>query len=270
MTNMPNIANMDEGSATDLEAAQSLFAAALLDISNTHSALSLFSSEAAQREERLAFYRGNLNAIWSQALANAYPVLQQLVGADFFEQMARAYGIAFPSACGDLNYFGADLPRFLSSSSMTAAYPYFSDVAALEWQVHRAYYAADADVLSLGSLLAGAGEALQSARLDLHPATQLHQSACASVDVWLAHQPGSALSLPMDLNNKNFALVTRNEWQVQVHALDHAAYLALQALAQGNTIELALELAMEQDAQFDIATQLNLWFSASAFSAYSV
>lgn len=254
----------------DLENSQSVFAGALLDIANTQAALPLFSTELSLREGRLAFYRGNLHAIWNQALANAYPVLQQLVGRESFEQMACAYGLAFPSVCGDLNYFGVDLPRFLSTASMSAAYPYFSDVAALEWQVHRAYYAADADMLTLTSFVAGAGQALQSARLSLHPATQLHQAASASADVWLAHQPDQTKGFPADLNICNFALISRREWHVQVHTLDRAAYLALQALAQGRSIEVALELAMAEEAQFDIAAQLHLWFSAGAFSAYFV
>ncbi|MFZ6749461.1 putative DNA-binding domain-containing protein [Undibacterium sp. Ren11W] len=261
---------MTKHDMSDLENSQLVFAGALLDVANTQAALPLFSTELSLREGRLAFYRGNLYAIWNQALANAYPVLQQLVGLEFFEQMAHAYGFAFPSDCGDLNYFGADLSRFLRSASMTSDYPYFADVAALEWQVHRAYYAADADMLSLAGLLSAAGEDLQSATLRLHPATQLHQSATASAEVWLAHQSEQEQGLPADLNVNNFALITRKEWQVQVHALDCAAYLALQALAQGKTVEAALEVAMEQDAQFDIATQLNLWFSAGAFSAYSV
>jgi hypothetical protein len=268
------MADIAESAGPDLEKTQSLFAGALLDAGNAHLAFPLFSTELAQREARLAFYRGNLNAIWSQALANAYPVLQQLVGLEFFEQMARAYGLAFPSVCGDLNYFGADLPYFLSTADMTAAYPYFADVAALEWQVHRAYYAADADMLSLADFLASAGQAVQSATLILHPATQLHQSATASAGVWLAHQPAHEpdlmLAFPGDINTGSFALVTRHGWQVRVHALDRAAYLALQALAQGVTLEAALELGLAEDPQFDISTQLNLWFSVGVFSAFSV
>lgn len=249
--------------------AERLFADALLDLDCVPQALALFAGQdpaSTQLEARLAFYRGNLSAIWTQALAGAYPVLQQLVGTDFFVQMARAYGRAFPSQSGDLHYFGADLPAFLAQASMTAAYPYFADVAALEWQVHRAYYAADADLLSLPLLLASAGQNLQQVRLNFHPAAQLHESPWASVAVWQAHQGNPAQALSVSIDARSYGLITRKEWQVSVQPLTRAAYLALQALQQGAALEQALELALDADADFDIAGQLNLWFLAGAFS----
>jgi hypothetical protein len=267
---------MSKASQPDLQQAQALFAAAMLDVASVAPSLPLFSAAMDRRESGISLYRGNLSAIWSQSLANAYPVLYQLVGAEFFEQMARAYGQAHPSQSGDLNKFGRDLPGFLAES-MSAAYPYFADVAVLEWQVHRAYYAADATILTLTELLAQvaqSGRDVQSVRLKMHSASQLHQSAYASVAIWRAHQVNLAEpqleALPVDLSMANYGLISRREWQVNVTELDQAGFLALRALSKGHTLEAALELAMQQDPQFDIAAQLTIWFSAGAFSAFSL
>lgn len=265
---------MSKASPPDLQQTQALFAAAMLDIASVAPSLPLFSAAMDRRESGIGLYRGNLSAIWSQSLANAYPVLQQLVGAEFFEQMARAYGQTYPSQSGDLNDLGRDLPGFLAES-MSAAYPYFADVAALEWQVHSAYYAADATILTLAELLAQvaqSGHDVQSVCLKMHSASQLHQSGYASVVILQAHQSNQAepqfKALPADLGVANFGLISRREWQVTVTALDQAGFLALRALSEGCTLGAALELAMQQDPQFDIAAQLTIWFSAGAFSAF--
>ncbi len=268
----------------DLERTQALFAKALLTPDFVLPTLPLLFRQTGQAEHqtaaRLAFYRGNLTAIWSQALGNAYPVLQQLSGTDFFVQMARAYGVAHPSSSGDLNDLGAALAGFLAASEQIAGYPYFVDVAALEWQVHRAYYAADATTLQLPVFLAQAGDFLSEAGLTLQAATQLHESPYATVAIWRAHQSGALkpgahkperlCPLPENVNVPNFGLVTRQDWQVAVTPLSRAAYLALRSLEQGNTLGQALECAIEEDAHFDVASALTLWFSAGAFSNYTL
>ena len=254
--------------ALSLETIQQRFADVLLDVDLVDQALPLFAAPSSALEGRLAFYRGNLTSIWYGALANAYPVLLQLVGVDFFEQMARAYGHAFPSQLGDLNYFGGDLSKFLADAPIAADYPYFADVAALEWKVHRAYYAADASVLTLPSLISAAGTNVQNVRLHWHPAAQLHESNNASVSVWLAHQNTDDASASFNLTDSNYGVVTRSEWQVSVHPLSQAAFHALYELSEQKTLGKALEIALASDAQFDIASALNAWFLAGIFSSY--
>ena len=249
---------------------QKRFASALLDVDLAAQILPLFSVPASPLQARLAFYRGNQTAIWTSALASTFPVLLKLVGIDFFEQMARAYGLNSPSQSGDLNHFGADLATFLAHSQVNNDYPYFADVAALEWHVHRAYYAADADVLSLASLISGAAEKLSNVRLILHPATQLFETPTASVSVWLSHQSDHEQNNPFNLSERNYALIARDAWQVKVVALSEADFFALQTLKQGKNLGIALEMAMNINPNFDVAVALSTWFSIGAFSNYKI
>ena len=249
-----------------LASIQQRFSEALLNVDMVQQALPLFVTSDSSLEARLAFYRGNQTSSWTGALSGAYPVLQQLVGAEFFEQMARDYGRIFPSRCGDLNHFGTDFPKYLAGLSMIGDYPYFVDVAALEWKVHQSYYAADADILTLPTLLADVGESVQDARLKLHPATQLHASKNACVPVWLAHQSGYDEKEQVELSLASYALITRSEWQVSVTPIAEVAFYALQALVQQKSLGEALEVALAADADFDIAGALATWFSAGAFS----
>ena len=249
---------------------QKCFADALLNVDLTEQTLAVFAASTSPLEARLAFYRGNQTSIWTGALASAYPVLLELVGTEFFEQMARAYGHAFPSQLGDLNQFGADLAAFLADAPVNKDYPYFVDVAKLEWRVHRAYYAEDAEILTLPSLITGAAEKLNDARLIWHPTAQLLESPSASVSVWLSHQDENHENAQFDLSERNYGLITRHLWQVSVLALSEADFCVLQALTQGKNLGAALELALDSDVDFDVAGALNIWFSAGAFSSYEI
>jgi hypothetical protein len=260
---------------TALADMQQRFANALLSFNAIDEAIPLLKvkavgtsqlTEAELAQNRLAFYRGNLTAIWKQTLSNAYPVLLQLVGEEFFEQLARAYGRAHPSQSGNLNFFGADFSQFVANNEHCADYPYFSDVIALEWLVHQAYYAQDVEVMSLVEVLAQVGEKFAETKLQWNPTAHLFQSPWNAVSIWLAHQTGADEAMEINLEQLSFGVVTRPDWHVQLMPLTQAEFIALQALAQSASVGTALEMAVEADVDFNISEQLNKWFNAGLFS----
>ncbi|MFZ6845972.1 putative DNA-binding domain-containing protein [Undibacterium sp. RuTC16W] len=229
--------------------------------------LNMFGGKPAQITSRLATYRGNLTAIWSQALKNVYPVLYQLVGEEFFGQMAREYGRRHPSTSGDLNEFGVSLATFLEDEELgvSADYPYFPDVARLEWLVHQAYYAEDKSTLHLSALISRFGAEFADASLELHPSCKLIVSDWASADIWLAHQNIGSGVFPSEIQHKNHILIHRQNWTPAVHVIDAASYAALRALSQGINLGQSLEVAVECDAGFLITERLQQWFQWELF-----
>jgi hypothetical protein len=252
----------------DLSAIQSQFAQALLDSKYSQPALESFSTEASLREGRLAFYRGNLSAIWQQTLTNSYPVILRLVGEDFFAGLACEYGLSCPSQSGDLNQFGAGFSGFLNETDRVGAYPYFSGVAALEWSLHRAYYAEDAPNLTLTDFLTGAAEKAQEMCLIFHPATALHSSRFNSVAVWQAHQTAEVQELSAGIAQHSYALIVRNDWHGQVIPLSEASFIALSALRSGASLGDALEAALAKNVNFDIPNELQTWFANGSFTSF--
>lgn len=247
---------------------QQKFVSALLIPDETETIAGYFSSPEAK--DRFSYYRGNLTAIWNSALKNAYPVLFQLVGAEFFEQMAKTYGRAYPSQSGDLNELGGQLPQFLIDSGITKDYPYFYDLAVLEWQLHKAYYAADDPILTLPSFVSAMeqkGLALSEAGLSMHAAVSLHQSDWATVDIWTVHQGSDTPSFDGSLKKACFGVVTRPDWLVSFTALEEPAYIALRALQDGRSLGDALETVLQHDPDFSIGSHLSQWFTLGIFSS---
>ncbi|GAB3463604.1 hypothetical protein GCM10027321_26450 [Massilia terrae] len=244
-----------------LAARQQAFGEALLD-----GALALPAVKGEGADERLGIYRGNLTANWDKALAAAYPVVRQLVGEEFFTGLARAYGKGLASQDPDLNVFGEHFAGFLAGFEHVARFPYLPDMARLEWELHRSYYACDAPALTASDLAGLAPEQVESLRLALHPATALVRSGWAVGELWLAHQP-SGTGFPNEMARENFVLVTRPKWQPQLSRLTEAAFAALNACEQGKTLGEALDAACELDDNFDVATQLRQWLEGGVFLA---
>ncbi|MDN2705154.1 DUF692 family protein [Janthinobacterium sp. SUN100] len=246
-----------------LAAGQQAFATALLD---AEAALPPFAGE--QVPQCFALYRGNMSATWRRTLGHAYPVVLALVGEEFLGGLARAYGRQMPSDSADLNQFGARFADFLATFPHVADLPYLPDMARLEWAVHLAHYAPDAQGLAPESLAALHPDQLEARRFSLHPACALLESDWQVAALWQAHQEGEGQGMfPQDIRVASCALVCRPGWKAQVLLQDAAAHAALLALRQGQTFGAALDAAFELDPAFDLAAHLRQWLAHAVLTA---
>lgn len=198
-------------------------------------------------------YRGNLH----DALAGAYPVIQQLVGADFFRFMAKKFSEVYPSRSGNLYYYGAQLGSFLTTFEPAQTLPYLADMAALEWACQVAYFADDVAPLEINVLASIAPENYADLRFYFHPVCAVLRSNFPVAAIWHAHQTNADQDFQLSLDSgKSIALVTRSENVVQVLELadDYADWL--QALLNGALLGDAVENTMMNHANFDVSAAL--------------
>ena len=242
-----------------LERVQADFAAALAEPGVAAALLPSLVRCDARVLDRLALYRGNVSAAWDKALANAYPVVRALVGDEFFSGLARAYGRAHPSVSGDLNRFGARFAEFIDGFEHTRSLPYLGDVAALEWSVHTAHYAADPVALTRERIAAFRPDELLAARLALHPACAWLRSLFPISSIWLAHQPQATVGLPDSLDRGELALVVRPRWRVEVLSSSSGELAALARLREGADVEAAITAGLRADAEFAFPKALVRW-----------
>jgi len=249
-----------QADAPQLAARQQVFAGALFRAEETPQALAQFKGDHGEPlEHRFALYRGNLTATWNKTLAAAYPVLQMLVGEEFFGGLTQAYGREYPSDSGDLNRFGAHFAAFLAGFPHVADYPYLPDMARLEWALHRAHYAPSAIAITPQQLAAVPPEQLESVRLRLHPACVLLASDWNVVPLWQAHQLESDADFPQQMAQASYGLVLRPVWKTQLLPLTPASHAALSVLADDGDFGAALDAAFELDEEFDVGANLQQW-----------
>ena len=113
--------------ANDLAEVQREFAAALLDPAAPVPSPLRRRGEKAPRK-RFAVHRNNMIVGLIAALAARLPVVQRLVGEEFFRAMARAYVVEEPPRSPVLLEYGDGFPQFLRNIGQTVSADYLADV----------------------------------------------------------------------------------------------------------------------------------------------
>jgi uncharacterized protein len=244
---------------------QGAFAAAVLARDISAAPLqALFVGAPDHITRRLGVYRANLQAARIGALQAAFPTVQQIVGEHFFAGLARDYGRAHPSSQGNLNHFGAALADYLQGFAPAADMPYLSDMAQLDWALHRADSAADAPSLDASALSKALGtHAADSVHVQLHPAVTVLCSSYPIYDIWqynVALREGHIALAPEGLQAQ-CVVVHRGEWRATATQLPQAQALALHKLKLGQTLQDALSVALETEPNIDLAQTLANWCS---------
>jgi len=201
-------------------------------------------------------YRGNLH----DALAGAYPIIEQLVGKDFFRLMTRKFIGLYPSHSGNLYHYGAEMASFAATFSPVQGLPYLSDVAALEWACHAAYFAEDAATLDIGKLSELLPEHYAGLVFLTHPACHVLDSNYPLVEIWDAHQPDKQCDFHIDLDSgASHALVSRVDDVVLVTELSDAEADWLSRIQAGTTLGEATSGTLARYPDFDLqGTLLNM------------
>jgi uncharacterized protein len=237
------------------------FAASLLD-PEAPLPVSLSSPDGRSVRRRFAVHRNNVAAGLINALTSRYPVVQRLVGEDFFRAMARVYVTSEPPRSPILSLYGETFPAFLETFPPATAIEYLADVARLEFARGCAYHAADR--LPLGNEVFTSLDRVGLAKLRflLHPSLSLVGSRFPIVSIWKAHQ-GDEIG-PIEDWRAEAALVIRPVLEVEVWRLPPGGLSFLSRLADGATLSLALEAGSAAAADFDVTANLAVLFGAKA------
>jgi hypothetical protein len=202
-------------------------------------------------------YRNNFRGNLHDTLAGAYPVIEQLVGRDFFRLLTRKFIEQHPSRSGNLHNYGEQMASFVAQFPAAQGLPYLPDVASLEWACHRAYFAEDASRLDIAKLGQISPEQYADLILSIHPACHVVRSAYPIVTIWHAHQPGAASDFRIDLGSgASNALVSRKDDVVRVGELTEAETAWLQAIQAGASLGEATDATLERHPDFVLQAML--------------
>ncbi len=208
---------------------------------------------------RFAVYRNNRMQSLIAALAETFPVTQQLVGEDFFSAMAAVFIHRCPPVSPILVYYGRAFPDFVQRFEPAASLPYLADIARLEMAYVESYHAADATALAPERIQAALAdpERLARARLVVHPALREIESAFAIVSLWAAHQGRGELS-GLHLSQPQSAWILRKGLSVEVMRVPTSACRFIAGVREGLAFAHAVEQAMAFEVGFDLPECLAL------------
>lgn len=166
---------------------QQQFMRALTGDVGSSSEISSFDLHALDPDgERLAIHRNNWHTNLCQALRLSYPVVERLVGREFFDYCGVNFIEGWPSHSANLDDYGREFPVFLSSFPPASTLPYLGDVAALEAAIE-------------------AISAAEDVRMQLRVDSQF-----PILSIWQSNQPG-AEDVCIDLDAGSDRLLVRRE-----------------------------------------------------------
>jgi hypothetical protein len=212
--------------------------------------------------ERVAVYADGFPARLREALAEAYPAVEHVVGPDAFGALAHGYArFAFLSSY-NLNDAGGLFPEFLSRDPLTGRLPFLPDLARLEWSVTRAFHSAAEPPLDAAALAGWSMETWARGVLRFQPAVAVVRSAWPIVDVW-RHRETAPEEIDIDLRDRpQQALVSRPGFGVRCEEIDAVEAEILSQLLRGRRLgEIALPHA-ECGSAVDVSDLFAGWMRA--------
>jgi len=239
---------------TMLEPFEVSFAAALLDAEHPIPC-GITAHNAAIPTRRFAVYRNNVVAGLVKALKSRFPVVEKIVGEEFFAAMARVFVAERPPRSPVLAIYGDEFAAFIAAFEPARELPYLADVARLEAARTRSYHAADATPVDPGQLATLDTDAVGGIRIDMHPSTAIVRSPHPIVTIW-AMNSGEQELVPIDNWRGEDALIARPYLEVEVRVLPPGGAAFLLALAAGRPLDEAAEAALADDPNFDLTGNL--------------
>lgn len=240
---------------------QTQFVTALLD-PDALTPQGLLGPDGAPAGKRFSVYRNNVAVSLTDALGQSFPVLQKIVGEEFFNALAGVFLRAHPPQSPLMMFYGAEMPLFLESFPPVEHLPYLADVARLELGIRHAYHAEDIQSIEASSLQNLSPDALMASHLTLAPAVKTLQSPWPLHAIYLANtQPDAPKVTPAAQD----ILITRSEFDPEVTLLPAGGAVFVQTLSEGATFFQAFEAAGETP-EFDLSSVLGLLLSGGAIT----
>lgn len=234
------------------------FARSLLDPERACPA-ELCRSDGLAPGSRFAVYRNNLRAGLVNALADSYPVVEQLVGTDFFRAMATIYAQNCPAHSPLMIDYGQHFADFIQGFAPAASVPYLADMARLERLRVLACHAADQVTLSPDTIASALNEpdTLSDLHIGLNASLATFDSAYAVGSLWRAHQDGGQPER-VDPMRGEILLILRHSLHVLLVPIDVASQRFIQALSQDLAFGTAAAQTYEEHPGFDLSACLAL------------
>lgn len=234
---------------------QTQFRAALLDPTSPPPD-GVTNPDGVPATKRFDVYRNNVAVSLTDALEAAFPVVEKLVGNDFFRAMAGVYLRAHPPTSPVMMFYGDAMPAFLAAFEPAQSVPYLPDMARLELAVRHSYHAADAAPIAADALAQFAPDDLPDVTFGFAPSVYLIPSRYPLQSIWAANIHGGDIAATAQP-----ALITRPEFDPQVDALTPNQAAVTAALIAGEPLGLALR---HGGSGFDFGPLLGLLLTRKA------
>ena len=215
---------------------------------------------------RYNVYRNNVTVSLIDALADIYPAVQRITGAEFFRAMARFHVRAAPPTSPLLFEYGRDFPAFIEGYEYAQAMPWLADTARIERAWLDAYHAADAPPLPPNALAQVPPDRLSEVAFVAHPAAHIVRSDYPAVAIFAMNRADGPVTA-LKSSTAEDALVTRPDVDVEVRLLPPGNATFLLSLINGEPLVIAASTALDENPSFDLSAGIAGMIEAGVFTS---
>jgi len=224
----------------------------------------------------MAIYQNSAIANITSSLSLSYPVVEKLVGKDFFEQVSRQYIFNHWPTTGNMDDYGEKFPQFLADLAQAKHLTYLRDVAQLEWLFHQCSLAKDSIAFDWTLLAKVAPADALQLNFILAPSVALIKSTHVIDKIWLMNQDNASqdIELSLDDDNETNIVLFRQELKTEMMTICASELAVLESFANGQPFAVAIEAAMASitamDAEISIDLILKKYIELGVICAFSM
>jgi hypothetical protein len=191
-------------------------------------------------QRRVEIYKANHTGARTGALEGLYPICQQILGEEVFDQLAITYVDRCTSEHWDLNFHAKDFDQFLAQAieqhEDLKDYFYLPELAHFEWAFHICYFAEANPVFEVTS------QDPDDLKFALDTSVQLLENQWPVWQIWHNNRNDKGDEAVENTQEAYYHLIHRTDLIPQVYALNEDQYKLMVDCIAGKTLNELAEL----------------------------
>ena len=222
----------------------------------------------------LGIYQGSSIGNIIQAMKLTYPVIEKLVGEDFFRACCKEFISAHCPKSANMDDYGEEFADFLADFEPAKPLIYLKDVAQLEWLFHLSSLASDSSPTDWTHLsTVKADDALQVKFL-LAPFVQLISSSFPIDIIWEMNQPNTTVNKEIDLTHnidkQTLLIVFRSGLKTEIMTMTEGEFALLSSFNHQQSLAIAIETIAKIESGISIDDVIKKFIELNIISSFKV
>jgi len=190
----------------------------------------------------MGIYQHSAIANITNSLSLSYPVIEKLVGKDFFQLMCKPYIVKHWPISGNMDDYGESFSSFLAEFEQVKHLLYLEDVAQLEWLFHQSSLANDNSFFDWTRLAKVSSS--ETITFLLSPSVSIMSSTMPVDKIWLMNQVNAPenVELSLDGDCDTFIVLFRQGLKTEMMTVAESEFTFLQSIENGLNFETRLKM----------------------------
>ena len=215
-----------------------------------------------QPKQRMDVYRTTARSAHVSTLMDAFPVCRAILGDDYFKLLAKSYFMQTPSFSEDMNKYGDSFPghiaMLIGQRNELKDFVYLVDLARLEWEYQKAYFASDTVIFDVGGFQDKCRRFGDRTVLKQQPGINFMSSCFRVYEIWEMHRENKLEQQSVTAKARQYMCIYKKDYQVVVEKVHADVYeLLIQVQQEKSLAEIANSFQDRYDLNAALTKAIN-------------